>query len=177
MSNGTIGAICGAETGTAELAYGKAVKALAMQKHVILIQFLKGKKNEDAETLLKRLEPELKLFRFEKKEKCCHELTEGEKEESRLSVINGLNFAKKVMATGECELLVLEGLLDLLKHQIITAHEFKQVLSSQCDVEIILTGEELPEEMQDCVHFVEHIERLKLTTGDNNDNININQKN
>lgn len=61
-------------------AIGQADKAASQGKSVFVIQFLKEKK-EDEISFLARLEPEIKLFRFEKTEESFQNLTEDEQAE------------------------------------------------------------------------------------------------
>ncbi|MFR7719222.1 MAG: cob(I)yrinic acid a,c-diamide adenosyltransferase [Lachnospiraceae bacterium] len=57
---------CGAGMGKTSAALGKGVRAASEGKSVVVIQFLKEKKTENVEEFFKRLEPEIRLFRFEK---------------------------------------------------------------------------------------------------------------
>ena len=60
--------VCGNGIGKTNAAIGKGITALADGKTVTLIQFLKGKANSDLMQVLKKLEPEMKAFSFEKYE-------------------------------------------------------------------------------------------------------------
>ena len=108
MKNGKIQVIYGSGRGKSNAALGKAISALSEHETVIIIQFLKGSLGEGSKDILTRLEPELKVFRFEKSSAFYEHLSEEEKSDERMNIRNGLNFAKKVMATGECDLLVLD---------------------------------------------------------------------
>ena len=66
MKNGTVQVICGPGRGKTSTAIGRAVSAIAAHENVIMIQFLKGSQDEEMKDILARLEPELKIFRFEK---------------------------------------------------------------------------------------------------------------
>ena len=67
MSTGRLEAICGKDSsGKTAMALGRALQALTEQKTVIVIQFLKGSEKIGHLEVLKRMEPELKVFRFEK---------------------------------------------------------------------------------------------------------------
>ena len=72
----------------------------ALGKSVMIIQFLKGKGLADSE-FLGRLEPEIKIFRFEKSDLNFAELSEEKKTEEIINIKNGINSAKKVLSTGE----------------------------------------------------------------------------
>jgi len=160
MSNGTIRAICGSDTEKTALAYGKAINALLQQKRVIIIQFLKGSQEDADWSLIKRLEPELKIFHFEKSNKCFHELTDDEKEDARLNIRNGLNFAKKVMATAECDLLILDEMLNLFEYGIVSSEEFRHMISCQGNVELLLTGREVAGELAGDIGSIEEIRQV-----------------
>ena len=126
--------------GKSPAALGRAVQAAARGEQVVIIQFLKGKGLEDTE-FVRRLEPEIKLFRFEKSDENYEELSEEKKAEEIMNIRNGLNFAKKVLYTGECSLLILDEVLGLIDKGIITVEELKSLLSAKPEeMDIIMTG-------------------------------------
>jgi cob(I)alamin adenosyltransferase len=135
---------CGAGNGKSSAALGLAVKAACAGKSVFLIQFLKGR---DAAGLdyMKKLEPEIKLFTFDKFERPFSELTDKEKEEELIHIRNGMNFAKKVLSTGECDLLILDEILGLSATGAVSQEELKALFDEMPDgMELILTGIENP---------------------------------
>ena len=91
---------------------------------------------------MKRLEPEIKIFRFEKSAEDFSQLSDERKEEeSRKHQETGLNFAKKILNTGECSLLILDEVLGLIDNGIITVEELKNLLSGKPEeMDIIMTG-------------------------------------
>ena len=90
---------------------------------------------------MKRLEPEIKIFRFEKSEEDFSHLSDERKEEEGRNIKNGLNFAKKILNTGECTLLILDEVLGLIDNGIITVEELKNLLSGKPEeMDIIMTG-------------------------------------
>ena len=159
MSTGKIEVICGANgSGKTALALGRAIQALTRQKSVIVIQFLKGnQKNENLE-IIKRLEPDMKIFRFEKAGCYFENLTDEEQQEERINILNGLNYAKKVMATGECDLLLLDEALGLVDQGIINGEELKNLLEFRDEADVILTGLVLPECIREIADKVERVE-------------------
>lgn len=141
------------------MAVGLAINALAEQKRVIMIQFLKGSFEPERMDVLKRLEPELKVFRFEKSEAFFEHLSEEEKIEEMRNIRNGLNFAKKVMATGECDLLILDEILGIVDCGIITADELIQALDArEKDMSVILTGKVFPSGLENYVDAISRIQ-------------------
>ena len=102
--------------------------ALLKGKTVIMVQFLKGSMETEGMEIVKRLEPEFKLFRFEKSPIFFDQLSEEEKDEARINIRNGLNFAKKVLVTGECDILILDEILGILDEGIISLEELKALI-------------------------------------------------
>ena len=102
MSTGRLEVICGKDSsGKTAMALGRALQALTEQKTVIVIQFLKGSEKTGNLEVLKRMEPELKVFRFEKSDRYFAELSDAEKKDEEINIRNGLNYAKKVLTTEE----------------------------------------------------------------------------
>lgn len=131
---------CGDGKGKTTAALGYALQAAGQGKSVIIIQFLKGKKKEELE-FLRRLEPEVKFFSFAKSQKNFAELSREEQEEEAINIRNGFNFARKVLVTGECSLLILDEFLGLLEHQMVTEEDMEILLNAASeDTEIIFTG-------------------------------------
>lgn len=152
MKNGTVQVICGSGRGKTSMAVGLAVSALAEQKRVIMIQFLKGSLEPERMDVLKRLEPEMKVFRFEKSPAFFEQLSEDAKKEEERNIHNGLNFAKKVMATGECDVLILDEILGIVDCGIITAADLMQSLEArEKEMSVILTGMVFPAELENYV--------------------------
>ena len=141
MKKGTIHIYSGDGHGKSPAALGRAVQMACHGDSVVIIQFLKGRGLEDSE-FLKRLEPGIKLFRFEKSEEDFSKHSEEQKAEEIFNIKNGLNFAKKVMTTGQCDLLILDEVLGLIDNNIITVEDLKNLLDARSDdgMDIIMTG-------------------------------------
>lgn len=159
------GAICiysGDGHGKSPAALGEAVLTAAAGGSVVIIQFLKGKGLKDTE-FIHRLEPEIKIFRFEKSDVNFEELPEDKKHEEILNIKNGLNYAKKVLSTGECDLLILDEVLGLIDNRIITVGDLEEILSQRMeDTRIILTGITMSDEVCMLADDVSRIETHKF---------------
>lgn len=146
---------CGNAKGKTTLAMGQSLKASTQGKSVIVIQFLKGKERRALDFLQDLEDLDIKIFRFEKQDICYEELSEQEKSEERSNILNGLNFARKVVATNECDFLVLDEILALPDYQIATADMIKEILKlKDSSMHIIMTGKRLPEELKEYVDCV-----------------------
>ena len=145
---------CGEGKGKTTAALGQGIRAASQGQSVIIIQFLKGSYTEDI-NFIQRLEPEIKLLRFEKSEIPFEELPEELRKEEVQNIRNGLNFAKKVMVTEECDVLILDEVLGLLQYDIATPDELKNLLMARNrDMELILTGIDDGRELWDYVDVV-----------------------
>lgn len=90
MDRGVIQVYYGEGHGKSTAAIGNAIRVASEGKSVIIIQFLKGK-NENELTFLSRLEPEIKVFRFAKSDECFEALSEEAKqEESRICATDSI---------------------------------------------------------------------------------------
>lgn len=161
MNQGLVHIYSGDGHGKTPAALGEAVMMAALGKSVVIIQFLKGR-GLAASEFLSRLEPEIKIFRFEKSDVNFDELTEEKKTEEIINIKNGINFAKKVLATGECDLLILDELLGLIDNGIITVEELKNLLEAKDEeTDVILTGISLNDEICMLADEVSKIETVK----------------
>ena len=161
MRQGAVHIYSGDGHGKSPAALGRAVITAALGKNVVIIQFLKGKGLADTE-FIRRLEPEIKVFRFEKSDMIFFELSEEKKTEEVINIKNGINFAKKVLATGDCDLLILDEILGLIDNHIITVEELKSLLSARDEeTDVILTGISLNDEICMLADEVSKIETIK----------------
>ena len=73
-------------------------------------------------------------------------LTDEEKHEERINILNGVNFARKVIVTRECDFLVLDELLGLIEMNIVTQEAVRELLQAKDEsMTILITGRRVPE--------------------------------
>lgn len=158
MKKGLIEVYCGYGKGKTSLAMGQGLRACSEGKSVIIIQFLKGKERGEMD-FLENGDIDMKLFRFEKSEQYYDELNPQEKEEQKQNIRNGLNYARKVIVTHECDLLVLDEILGLPEHGIATCEEIKEILKAKNnDMHIILTGRTVTDDLRECLDQITTLE-------------------
>ena len=154
MDKGSVHIFCGEGKGKTTAVIGQGIRAASQGKSVIVIQFLKGRMVEEIR-FLQRLEPEIKLFRFEKSDESFDSLSAEEKEEEAQNIRNGMNFAKKVLVTEGCEVLILDEVLGLIEHGIVTIDDIRTLIEAKDDeTELIMTGICNGQELWDCVDEV-----------------------
>ncbi|MCM1387826.1 MAG: cob(I)yrinic acid a,c-diamide adenosyltransferase [Bacillus sp. (in: Bacteria)] len=140
MEKGMIYIYSGEGHGKSPAALGRALQTACRGENVVIIRFLKGRGLSDSD-FVKRLEPEIKIFRFEKSDENFVNLSQERKEEEIYNIKNGLNFAKKVMNTDECSLLILDEVLELVDNDIISVQELRTLLLCKPEgMDIIMTG-------------------------------------
>lgn len=157
MATGNVQVYYGTGRGKSPAALGRAIRAASEGKTVFIIQFLKGKTDDEME-YLKRLEPEIKFFRFEKSAEYFNALSEEEKLEEGKNIKNGINFAKKVLTTGECDLLILDEVLGLVDFGLIDVSELQNLIQARLEeTDLLLTGWVLHEDLRP---YIDEIYRL-----------------
>ncbi|NBJ94906.1 cob(I)yrinic acid a,c-diamide adenosyltransferase [Parablautia muri] len=162
MEQGLVYIYSGDGHGKSPAALGRAVMTASLGKRVVIIQFLKGKGLADS-ALLSRLEPEIKIFSFAKMNKGFDELNQEEREDEIVNIKNGMHFAKKVLATGECDLLILDEVLGLINHGIITVDDLGRLLQMRNEgMDVILTGNSLNDEACKLADEVSRIESYQV---------------
>lgn len=138
MDKGIIQIYYGEGQGKTSAALGNAIRKASNGQSAYVVQFMKGQLDTE---YLTRLEPEVKVFRFERCSEGFDALDEVEKQEQKQNIQNGLNFAKKALVTGQCDMLVLDEVLGLVKEGMATEDQILEVLQAKSlYTDVILTG-------------------------------------
>ena len=146
---------CGNGKGKTALAIGQSLREATQGKSVIVIQFLKGRERRSLDFLQELMNLDFKIFRFEKQDCCYAELTEEEKKEENVNILNGVNFARKVIVTQECDFLLLDEILGLVDKGIVTVDTVADILKQKDEsMHIVMTGWNLPEELRPYVDVI-----------------------
>lgn len=152
---------CGPGKGKTSVAIGQAIRAVGYGKRAIVIQFLKGRATSRLD-YLNAMEPEVRLFRFEKKDKFYEDLTDEEKKEENLNIRNGLNFARKVLLTEEGDMLILDEILGALEFGIVSEEEIESLIQAKdYETELIMTGNVVTEALKNAADRVVSLEVIK----------------
>ena len=161
MDTGIVRIFYGEGHGKSTAAMGRALQAASEGKSVFVIHYLKGRMEDEAQ-FMKKLEPEIKVFQFEKSDLSYENLSPEEKKEAQMNIKNGVNFARKVLLTGECDLLILDEVLGLVEYGIVTAEDIRMLLDEASDdVELIFTGIRLCPEIMEWADSVYQVSTLK----------------
>ena len=160
-NEGLVQIYCGPGKGKTSVAIGQAIRAVGHGKTAIVIQCLKGRATSELD-YLSVLEPNVRLFRFEKKDKYYEDLSDEEKQEENCNIRNGLNYARKVLVTQECDMLILDEILGAVDFGIITEEEVEELIRTKDEeTELILTGNVVPERLKEAADRVVSLEVIK----------------
>lgn len=160
-NEGLVQIYCGPGKGKTSVAIGQAIRAVGHGKTAIVIQCLKGRATSELD-YLSVLEPNVRLFRFEKKDKYYEDLTDEEKQEENCNIRNGLNYARKVLVTQECDMLILDEILGAEEFGIITEEEVEELIRTKDEeTELILTGNVVPDRLREAADRVVSLEVIK----------------
>ena len=161
MEKGLVKIYCGEGQGKSTSSLGRALVCASEGKEVFMIQFFKGRHTGTMD-YLRRLEPEVKVFRFEKMDRYYEDLSEDEQREENINILNGVNFAKKVLTIGECDVLILDEILGLVDLGILKVSDVIHLIQAKPEeMELILTGRNLPEELVDETDYISKIGIVK----------------
>ena len=139
MEKGLVKVYCGVGKGKSQSSLGRALVCASEGKSVFVVQFLKGRTSGQLD-YLRKLEPDIKFFRFEKERKYFETLTSEEREEEKINIVNGMHFARKVVSIDECDVLVLDEVLGLIDLGIISADDLISLIQKKpFSMELILT--------------------------------------
>lgn len=120
VKTGQIAIYYGAGKGKTSVSLGKGVRALGENLRVVMIQFMDYHNNQEI-ALLEKLEPDFRIFHFEKNREGT-EMTEEIRKEIASEIRNAFNFTKKILDTGECDMLMLDGILECILNGLSMTH-------------------------------------------------------
>ena len=161
VEKGLVKIYCGEGQGKSTSSLGRALVCASEGKEVFMIQFLKGRHTGTLD-YLRRLEPEVKVFRFEKMDRYYEDLSENEQREENINILNGVNFAKKVLTIGECDVFILDEILGLVDFGILKVSDVIHLIQTKPEeMELILTGRNLPEELVSETDYISKIGIVK----------------
>lgn len=157
MRQGQIAVYYGAGKGKTCVAVGRGMRAIGDDLRVVMIQFMDYDNNKEI-ALLKKLEPDFRIFRFEK-DRSQVEMNETVRKEISAEIRNAFNFAKKIVDTGECEMLMLDGILECVEAGYLGKEELLELLSKRPEyMDMLLTGgDTMPLDLSaqvDCIYQI-----------------------
>jgi len=151
MKDGKTYLYYGIGRGKTSLAIGQGIRAVNQGLSVVMVQFLDYNHNNDYE-YLKEFEPKFRAFRFEKERES---IESADLNELTNEVRLGFNFSKKIIETGESDVLILDGVTNAVDKGFITDEELSEIISRKSDnMDIIMTGDNKFEKIAEAANYI-----------------------
>lgn len=161
MQNGLIHVYTGEGKGKSTAAFGIAIRAAGAGKKVFIVQFLKSAPTSELKSI-EKLKPEIEIFRFEKPRDFVWNLSSEQKEELKGEVRQAFLFATDSMKNGTCDVLIMDETMGAISNGFIEVNELVEALSQKASqVEVIMTGRNVPEEIVEMADYVSEIKCIK----------------
>jgi cob(I)alamin adenosyltransferase len=161
LSKGYVQIYTGNGKGKTTAAKGQGVRSAGSGLKVIMVQFLKGSDTGELHSL-KKLEPDFKIYRFERPRGFFWTLSDAEKLELKKDIDAGFEFCKNVMKNNECDLLIIDEIMGVLSNKLLTVEEVYEFIKSKpIEMELIMTGRNVPEEIANCANLITEMKDIK----------------
>ena len=169
---GLVHVVTGDGKGKTTSSLGLAVRALGSNLKVYMVQFLKSGTTGEIYTIQKHL-PGMNIMQFgvdavkERQENLDAFRDKGSKfvfnpdEEEKGAAIMGFEHAKKVIKSGEYDLVILDEINVVLDKGIIPIKEVLELMENHGNVELYFTGRDAPQEIIDKADYVSVVKGIK----------------
>lgn len=155
---GKIHVYTGDGEGKTTTALGLALRAVGHGYRVVIVQFMKGRKDIGEYLIKDRLYPEYNIYQFGKEE--LVDLSSPTDEDKRLAN-EGLKFAKNALKQ-KPKLLILDEINLALAIGLLEINDVLELLSEISDeTVVILTGRNAPKEIIDIADLVTEMKKIK----------------
>ncbi|MCM8710057.1 cob(I)yrinic acid a,c-diamide adenosyltransferase [Clostridium sp. SYSU_GA19001] len=147
--------------GKTTAAVGLAVRAAGNGLKVYMVQFLKSDFTGEVESA-KKLEPNFKIFRFEKRRGFFWTLNEEEKKELKEEIQEAYRFCFKVLKERQCDILIMDEIMGALSNELVSKEQMLELIDVRPeDMELILTGRNVPEEILEKADLITEMKDIK----------------
>ena len=161
LEKGLVQVYTGEGKGKTTAAIGQGMRAYGNGLKVYMLQFLKGGKTGELNTVAE-LGDNFKIFRFEKPKDFTWNLTDEEKEELRLEIREGYNFVLDVIKENKCDVLIIDEVMAVLSNKFLSVEEVIHIIDNKPEtMELILTGRNVPKEILEKSNLVTEMKCIK----------------
>ncbi|MFL0246383.1 cob(I)yrinic acid a,c-diamide adenosyltransferase [Candidatus Clostridium stratigraminis] len=161
LKKGYVQVYTGNGKGKTTAAVGLAVRAAGNGLRVSMVQFLKSMPTGELESA-KKLEPNFKIYRFEKKRGFFWTLNEEEKRELKEEIQQAFRFCMDALKEEKCDLLIMDEVMGALTNKLVTIDQILELIELKPEnVELILTGRDVPKEIAEKADLVTEMREIK----------------
>ena len=169
---GLVHVLTGDGKGKTTSSIGLAVRALGSNLRVYMIQFLKSGSTGEIYTIKKHL-PGMEIIQFgvdaikERQQKLSTFTDKGNKfifnpdNEEKEAAILGFRHAKKIINSGNYDLVILDEINAVLDKGIIPIEDVLHLMKNHGNVELVFTGRDAPKEIIEAADYVNIIKKIK----------------
>lgn len=161
LKKGCLQVYTGNGKGKTTAAVGLAVRAAGNGFKVYMVQFLKSGFTGELESS-KKLEPNFKIFRFEKRRGFFWTLNEEEKLQLKEEVQQAYRFCLEVLRKRQCDILIMDEIMGAISNKLVSKEQILELINMRPDdMELILTGRNVPEEIVAKADLVTEMKDIK----------------
>lgn len=161
LSKGLIQVYTGNGKGKTTAALGQALRSSGRGLTVYMVQFLKSSDTGELHSA-EKLYPAFQIFRFERPRGFFWTLNEAEKMELKEDINKAYEFCQRVLAEKSCDILILDEIMGVIKNGLLSSNEVLDLIKCKPeDMELILTGREVPTEIVEAADLVTEMKEIK----------------
>jgi len=113
-------------------------------------------------TPAKRLDPDMKILRFERNKKFFWQLTEEEKKELQEDIQKAVEYIMEILRHHSCDMLILDEIMGAIHGELVSIDQVIQMIKAKPPtMELILTGRNVPSEIAECADLVTEMMAVK----------------
>lgn len=160
LKEGYVQVYTGNGKGKTTAAMGLAFRAAGDGMEVKIVQFLKSWKTGELEAASKF--SNMEIYRFEKVKGFTWDLNEEELAQLKKEVRDAFTFVKKLVENRECDILILDEIMAAISAEFISDEEVLSLINSKPrDMELILTGRNVPNKILERADLVTEMKEIK----------------
>lgn len=161
LNKGYVQVYTGNGKGKTTAAVGLGVRAAGDGFNVYMVQFLKGGKTGELNSI-KKLEPNFKVFRFERARGFFWTLNDEEKAELKSEISEAYDFCYNAAKEKKCDVLIMDEVMGAVSNGLITEDQIVKLIKNKDEnVEIILTGRNVPEKIASNANLITEMKDIK----------------
>jgi cob(I)alamin adenosyltransferase len=161
LNKGYIQIYTGNGKGKTTAAVGLATRAAGNKYRVCMVQFLKSGVTGELESA-KLMAPYFSIHRFERPRGFFWTLNDQEKLELKADIQEAYKFCIKQLEEGNCDILIMDEIMGTLSNGLITEEQLIELIDKKPDdVELIMTGRNVPESIMQRANLVTEMKDIK----------------
>lgn len=161
LERGYVQIYTGNGKGKTTAAVGQGIRAAGNNLKVYMLQFLKADPTGELE-IAKLIGENFQIFRFESKKGFFWTLNDEEKAVLKKEVDTAYNFAVEVTKNNSCDVFILDEIMAILSNKLLTEAQVIELIDNKpINMELILTGRNLPDSIRDRADLVTEMKDIK----------------